>query len=158
MQRWSSNYPSQRNRRYARREAELTIQRDNIFPTDLPRRVIGGHVLYAPVVSVVPGRLVLLSGLLARNSAGEIVGKGDMRAQIRQVGENMKVALAAAGASLADLVRTQTFTTDIDEFLRHVDVRMDYFGALPTSTTVEVRRLTHPDFLVEVEAMAVIAN
>jgi len=59
---------------------------------------------------------------------------------------------------LADLVRTQTFTTDIDEFFKHVDVRMEYFGeALPTSTTVEVRRLSHPDFLVEVEAMAVIA-
>ena len=55
-------------------------------------------------------------------------------------------------------MRTQTFTTDIDEFFKHVDVRMEYFGeALPTSTTVEVRRLSHPDFLVEVEAMAVIA-
>jgi len=135
----------------------LTIQRNNIFPAELPRRMVGGHLLYAPVVTVVPGRLVFLSGLLARNAGGDIVGKGDMRAQIRQVGENMKVALTAAGAGLTDLVRTQTFTTDIDEFLRHVDVRMDYFGALPTSTTVEVRRLTHPDFLVEVEAMAVIA-
>src|SRR5580704_1431907 len=102
MQRWSSNYPSQRNRRHARREAKLTIQRDNIFPTDLPKRVVGGHVLYAPVVSVVPGRLVLLSGLLARNSAGEIVGKGDMRAQIRQVGENMKVADLSSHVTLAD--------------------------------------------------------
>jgi 2-iminobutanoate/2-iminopropanoate deaminase len=136
----------------------LTILRDNIFPDGLSRRVVDGHVLYAPVVRVVPGRLVLLSGLLARNAAGEIIGKGDMRAQIRQVGENMKVALAAAGAGLGDLVRTQTFTTDIDEFLKHVDVRMEYFSALPTSTTVEVRRLTHPDFLVEVEAMAVIAD
>jgi len=55
------------------------------------------------------------------------------------------------------LVRTQTFTTDIDAFFQHVDVRMDYFGAaLPTSTTVEVRRLSHPDFLVEVEAIAVL--
>jgi len=54
-------------------------------------------------------------------------------------------------------VRTQTFTTDIDAFFQHVDVRMDYFGAaLPTSTTVEVRRLSHPDFLVEVEAIAVL--
>ena len=80
-----------------------------------------------------------------------------MGAQIRQVGENLTTALAAAGATLADLVRTQTFTTDIDEFFRHVDVRMEYFGAgLPTSTTVEVRRLSHPDFLVEVEAVAVV--
>jgi len=135
------------------------VKRENIFPDALSKRVVGGHVLYAPVVTVVPGKLVFISGLLARNQAGEIVGKGDMARQIRQVGENLKAALAAAGASLPDLARTQTFTTDIDDFFRHVDVRMEYFGpALPTSTTVEVRRLSHPDFLVEVEAIAVIPN
>src|SRR5262245_13771164 len=92
------------------------IERENLFPDALSKRIVGGHVLYAPVVTVVPGKLVFVSGLLARNRAGEIVGKGDMGAQIRQVGENLKAALAAAGATLADLVRTQTFTTDIDEF------------------------------------------
>ena len=133
------------------------IERENIFPDTLSKRVVGGHVLYAPVVTVVPGKLVFVSGLLARNRAGEIVGVGDMGAQIRQVGENLLAALAAAGATLRDVVRTQTFTTDIDAFFRFVDVRMEFFGAaLPTSTTVEVRRLSHPDFLVEVEAMAVI--
>ena len=133
------------------------VERANIFPETLSKRVVGGHVLYAPVVTVVPGKLVFVSGLLARNAAGEMVGIGDMGAQIRQVGENLQAALAAAGASLKDLVRTQTFTTDIDTFFKHIDVRMKYFGvALPTSTTVEVRRLSHPDFLVEVEAIAVI--
>ena len=131
------------------------IERENLFPDALSKRVVGGHVLYAPVVTVVPGKLVFVSGLLARNRAGEIVGKGDMGSQIRQVGENLKAALGAAGATLADLVRTQTFTTDIDEFFKHVDVRMEYLGpALPTSTTVEVQRLSHPDFLVEIEAIA----
>jgi enamine deaminase RidA (YjgF/YER057c/UK114 family) len=72
------------------------------------------------------------------------------------VGENIKAALAAAGATLNDIVKTTTYVTDIDEFFKHVEVRMAYFGALPTSTTVEVRRLAHPDFLVEVEAMAVV--
>jgi len=133
------------------------VERTNIFPATLAKRVVGGHVLYAPVVTVVPGKLIFISGLLARNQKAEIVGKGDMGAQIAQVGENLKSALEAAGATLANLVRTQTFTTDIDEFFRHMDVRMKYFGtALPTSTTVEVRRLSHPDFLVEVEAIAVI--
>ncbi len=133
------------------------VDRKNLFPDALAKQVVGGHLLYAPVVTVVPGQLVFISGLLARNRAGEIVGKGDMGRQIRQVGENLKAALAAAGAGLADLVRTQTFTTDIDEFFRHVEVRMEYFGtALPTSTTVEVRRLSHPDFLVEIEAIAVV--
>ena len=133
------------------------LERANFFPDALSKRVIDGHVLYAPVVTVVPGKLVFVSGLLSRNHKGEIVGKGDMGAQIGQVGENLKCALEAAGATLADLVRTQTFTTDIDEFFKHIDIRMKYLGAaLPTSTTVEVRRLSDPDFLVEVEAIAAI--
>ncbi len=103
-------------------------------------------MLYAPVVTVVPGKLVFVSGLLARNQRGEIIGKGDMGLQIDQVGKNLQAALTAAGASLSDLVRTQTFTTDIDAYFDHADIRMKYFGALPTSTTVEVRRLSHPDF------------
>jgi enamine deaminase RidA (YjgF/YER057c/UK114 family) len=54
------------------------------------------------------------------------------------------------------VVKTTTFVTDIDEFMRHVDVRLQYFGqALPTSTTVEVRKLAQPDLLVEIEVMAV---
>jgi enamine deaminase RidA (YjgF/YER057c/UK114 family) len=75
--------------------------------------------------------------------------------QIRQVGENLKTALAAAGATLNNLVKTTTFVTDIDEFFWHANVRMEYFGpALPTSMIVEVRRVAHPDLLVEIEAIA----
>jgi 2-iminobutanoate/2-iminopropanoate deaminase len=130
--------------------------RENIYPSSMPKRLIGGVPVYAPAVVVVPGKLVFLSGMLSRNAAGEIVGKGDMGAQIRQVGENMKVALEAAGASLSDLVRTQTFVTDIEEFFRHIDERMKYFFASPTSATIQISRLSHPDFMIEVEAMAAI--
>lgn len=134
----------------------MTVERRAIQPEALPRRVVAGHLLYSPVVEVRGGRLIFVSGQLARDRHGTLVGRGDMRAQLRQVGENVKAALEAAGARLADLVKTTTYVTDIDEFFRHVDVRMEYFGAaLPTSTTVEVRRLSHPDFLVEVEALAV---
>ena len=130
---------------------------EKIQPDTLFRRAVGGHTLYSPVVTVKGGTLVFVSGLLARNKAGEIVGKGDMGAQIAQVGENLSLALASAGARLEDLVRTTTYVTDIEEFFRHVEVRQKYLGpALPTSTTVEVRRLSHPDFLVEIEAFAVI--
>ena len=128
-----------------------------IQPETLFKRAVGGHTLYSPVVTVKGGTLVFVSGLLARDKEGNIVGKGDMGAQIRQVGENLRLALESAGATLDDLVRTCTYTTDIDEFFRHVDVRQKYLGrALPTSTTVEVRRLSHPDFMVEIEASAVI--
>ena len=138
-------------------DIEKTVRRENIFPADLSKRVVSGHVLYAPVVRVEnASTLIFVSGLLARNVDGEIVGRGDMKAQLDQVGKNLKSALASAGASLSDLVRTNTYVTDIEEFFKHADVRMRYFDALPASTTVEVRRLSHPDFLVEVDAIAVI--
>jgi len=131
------------------------MKRNNIQPGSLHKRVVDGHVLYSHVVAVEGRRMIFIAGQLARDRDGNIVGKGDMRAQIRQVGENLRTALAAAGATLNDLVKTTTFVTDIDEFFRHADIRMEYFGpALPTSTTVEVRRLAHPDLLVEVEAIA----
>src|SRR5262245_57360571 len=114
------------------------------------------HVLYSHVVVVEGRRTIFIAGQLARDRQGNVVGAGDTRAQIRQVGENLKAALAAAGATLNDRVKPTTYVTEIEEFFKHVDVRMEYFGALPTSTTVEVRRLAHPDLLVEVEAIAVI--
>lgn len=135
--------------------------RRNTFPPGMPKRVVNGHVLYAPVVTYDLGQqtLVFVSGLLARSPEGAIVGRGDMAAQIAQVGENLRTALASVGATLEDLVRTCTFVTDIDEFFRHVDVRARYFAAaLPTSTTVEVKRLSNPDFMVEVEGFAIIPS
>jgi enamine deaminase RidA (YjgF/YER057c/UK114 family) len=132
------------------------MQRKNIQPEALSKRVVDGHVLYSHVVVVEGRRSIFISGQLARDRHGNAVGKGDMRAQLRQVGENIKAALEAAGATLDHLVKTTTYVTDIEEYFKHVDVRMEYFRALPTSTTVEVRRLAHPDFLVEVEAIAVV--
>jgi enamine deaminase RidA (YjgF/YER057c/UK114 family) len=135
----------------------MPVNRRNIQPPTLPVRRVDGRILYSHVVTVEGGRSIFVSGQLSRDAAGNIVGIGDMAAQIEQVGENLKACLVAAGASLADLVRTTTYTTDIDEYFRHVDMRMRYFAAaMPTSTTVEVRRLSHPDFLVEVEALAII--
>jgi 2-iminobutanoate/2-iminopropanoate deaminase len=133
----------------------MAITRTNLQPPALATPSRGGHTLYSHVVSVEGKRLIFVAGQLARDRNGNVVGKGDMGAQIRQVGENIKAALAEAGASLSDIVKTNTYVTDMDEFFRHVDVRMQYFGAaMPTSTTVEVRRLAHPDFMVEIEVMA----
>jgi 2-iminobutanoate/2-iminopropanoate deaminase len=132
------------------------MERHNIQPDALPVRVVDGHVLYSHVVVVEGKRTIFISGQLARDRHGNAVGKGDMRAQLRQVGENIKAALEAAGATLDNLVKTTTYVTDIEAYFKHVDIRMEYFKALPTSTTVEVRRLAHPDFLVEVEAIAVV--
>ena len=135
----------------------MAVTRRKIQPDALAKRVVGGHVLYSHVVEVRgPGRMIFISGQLARDKAGNLVGKGDMGAQLRQVCENIKAALEAAGARLEDVVKTTTYVTDIEEYFKHVGVRIEYFGqSLPTSTTVEVRKLAHPDFLVEVEALAV---
>jgi enamine deaminase RidA (YjgF/YER057c/UK114 family) len=94
------------------------IERQQIFPEGMPKRIVNGHLLYTPVVTVVPGKLVFVSGILARNSRGEIVGKGDMAAQIGQVYENIRTALAAAGATMADIVKRQTFHDGYRRLLR----------------------------------------
>ena len=132
------------------------MKRQNIQPDALAKRVVGGHVLYSHVVVVEAKKAIFVSGQLARDSKGEVVAPGNMRAQLRQVGENIKAALEAAGASLKDIVKTNTYVTDIEEYFKHVDVRMEYFGALPTSTTIQVSKLAHPDLVVEVEVIAMV--
>ena len=121
-------------------------------------RTRGGLVTMAQIVTVESARKqIFLSGQLARGLDGNCVGKGDMRAQMIQVGENIKAGLEAVGATLDDLVKTNTYVTDMEEFLKHPDIRVKYFGKdLPTSTTVEVRRLVSLDFMIEVEVMAMI--
>jgi enamine deaminase RidA (YjgF/YER057c/UK114 family) len=92
-----------------------------------------------------------------RNKKGKIVGAGDMRAQILQVAENLRISLEAAGASFKDLVKTTTYVTTIDEFFKHPDARSAIFGeSYPTSTTVEVRRLAQPELMVEIEVVAMV--
>ncbi len=134
--------------------AQSTARVTRLQPEGLPMRVVNGHTLYSHVVVVQPGAQVFVAGQLARDAKGNIIGKGDMGAQIRQVGENIKTALAAAGCTLADIVKMTTFVTDIDEFFKHVDVRMTYFSDVSTSTTIGVSRLSHPDFMVEIEVVA----
>lgn len=135
----------------------MTINRRNIQPESLHERRVDGHVLYSHVVSIEPKRFIFISGQLARDKAGNVVGRGDMRAQMKQTFENLKAALEAAGAGLNDLVRTNTYVTDIDEYFKHPDLRMEYLAhAMPTSTTVEVRKLAHADLLVEIDAIAAV--
>src|SRR5262252_4018749 len=111
------------------------MKRQNIQPESLSKRMVGGHVLYSHVVVVEGKKTIFISGQLARGPSGEVVGPGDMRAQLRRVGENIKAALEAAGATLADIVKTNTYVTDYAEFAKHGDMRLRYFGlATPTST------------------------
>ena len=129
---------------------------ERIQPERLFRRALKGHTLYSHVVVASGSSLVFIAGQLSRDRNGEIVGARDMARQIRQVGENLRIALAAAGVGVEDLVKTTTYVTDIDEFFKYSEIRAEIFGQnLPTSTTVEVRRLAHPDLMVEIDAIAV---
>jgi 2-iminobutanoate/2-iminopropanoate deaminase len=135
------------------------LERQNFQPAGLAIRRLSNHTLYSHVVTVRGGRTIYISGQLARNERGEIVGVGDMAAQIEQVGKNLQTCLTAAGATLGDLVKTTTYVTDIDLFFKFPDIRARFLGAaLPASTTIEVRRLSHPDFLVEMDAIAVVED
>ncbi len=136
----------------------MAVQRNKTHPKKLNlRKAKDGRQLYSQVVVIAgTGRMIFIAGQIARDVDGNVVGKGDMRKQIEQVGENIKACLELVDATLDDVVKTTTYVTDIDEYFKHADVRLRYFGdAVPTSTTVEVRRLATPDFLVEIEAFAI---
>ncbi len=80
-----------------------------------------------------------------------------MRTQMEQTFQNLDRCPRAAGATWADVVKTNTYVADVDEFQKCADVRMRDFGAAtPTSTTVGVTRLGGPDFMVEIEAVAIV--
>ena len=117
---------------------------------------------FGPFVQVTvspPGKLIHVSGQIATNEAGEIVGIGDMAAQARQVMENMKVALAAAGASFADVVKITNYVTDADQYPAIAPIRGEYLSEpYPASTLIEVRRLIFPELLIEIEATAVVSD
>jgi 2-iminobutanoate/2-iminopropanoate deaminase len=136
----------------------MAIKREKIQPQGMHVVMRAGQPAYTHVVTVSgTGKMIFVAGQLARDANGNLVGKGDMRAQIQQVGENIKTGLEAAGATLADIVKTNTFVTNYEEYSKHGDMRARYFGpATPTSTTVQISRLADPDAMVEIEAIAVI--
>lgn len=130
-------------------EQSMKMKRTN--PTQLSRP--NG---YSHVVEVGPGRTIYVSGQIALNQAGQLVGSGDIKAQTRQVFENLKVAFASSGASLDDVVKITVFMTDISQLPGFREVRDTYVtSAPPASSLVEVKSLVRPDLLIEIEAIAV---
>ena len=115
--------------------------------------------IYSPGVAIPAGRMVFVSGQVARNAQGEIVGKGDVQAQTRQTLENVKAVLEAAGATLDDVAKVTVFVTNLDEHFSQIhQVRAHYFKSdYPASTLVEVKALAHKDLLIEIDAIAVIS-
>jgi 2-iminobutanoate/2-iminopropanoate deaminase len=102
------------------------------------------------------GNTIYVSGQVAYDANGTLVGKGDMKAQTRQVFKNIKAVLAAAGAGFDDIIKINTYITDQSKFMDMLAVRTEIFGANPpASTAVVVAGLAFPGLLIEVEAIAV---
>jgi 2-iminobutanoate/2-iminopropanoate deaminase len=103
------------------------------------------------------GRLLYIAGQVARDADGEVLGKGDIRAQARQVFQNVRNVLRAAGGDLGDLLKITTYITNLDDFPAVAEIRSGFFpGTLPASTLIVVSRLAQPELLIEVEGMAAI--
>jgi len=102
------------------------------------------------------GDTIYVSGHVAQDANGEVVGKGDMAAQTRQVFANIEAVLAEAGATLEDVVKITTYITDMSAYAAFSAVRAEMFpNAGMASATVAGAVLVSDDFMVEVEAIAV---
>ncbi len=101
------------------------------------------------------GQVVHLKGQVALDRDGQVVGKDDMRAQVRRTLENIRTLLAGIGGEMGDVFSLTHYTTDIDAFMASGDVRKEFFAApYPVTTTVQVARLYDPALLVEITAVA----
>lgn len=127
------------------------MERENFGTGSTWEPIIG----YSRAVKV--GPFISVSGTTATNPAGEIVGVDDPYAQTLQALRNIEAALARAGASLANVVRTRIYVKDIDQWEAIGRAHGELFGEIrPATTMVEVSRLINPDMLVEIEADAVL--
>ena len=111
---------------------------------------------YSQVVVAAGGRTVYIAGQTAVDSHGDVVGRGDFRAQAKQAFENLRAALAAAGVGFNEVVKLNYYVLDMANAPVLREVRNSYLGsAPPASTLVEVRKLARDEYMLEIEAIAV---
>ena len=124
-----------------------------LIPETMPK-----SVGYSQVAVVTSGTIVFVAGQVALDKSGAIVGKDDFRAQVQQVFENLKAAVEAAGGSFGDVIKLNSYFLDLSHLPEFREVRDKYIHLKnpPASTAVQVPRLFRPEFLVEIEAVAVV--
>jgi len=117
-----------------------------------------GHFSQATAIEA-RGRLVFISGMTARTADGSIAGIGDVEAQTHQVCQNLKAAVEEAGGTLEDICRVDVYVRNMEHFSVIHKVRQQYFKQpSPASTMVEVSKMVSPEYLIEISAIAVIAE
>lgn len=125
----------------------------------MERKVLGKTTAsYSLGISVSAGRLIFISGTVAMDDQGNVIGPGDMETQARAVFQQIGKLLQEAGATLRDVVKITVFVTDISQYDKFCSARKEVYGdgPYPTSSLVEVAGLGEDGHLVEVEAIAVI--
>jgi enamine deaminase RidA (YjgF/YER057c/UK114 family) len=130
----------------------------------MPKREVTSDSIRKPIgvfsqatVVEARGRLVFISGMTARRADGSIAGIGNIEVQTRQVCENIRAAVEGAGGTLDDVCRVDVFVRNMEHFDTIHKVRREYFKPpLPASTMVEVTKMVSPDYLIEINAIAVI--
>ena len=126
--------------------------------TSAKLRQPNGHFSQATTIEA-QGRLVFLSGMTSRRADGSIAGIGNVEEQTRQVCENLKAAVEEAGGTLDDICRVDVYVRNMEHFDAIHKVRREYFtGIAPASTMVEICKMTSPDYLIEINAIAVVAT
>ena len=131
------------------------MEKEFLNPAGMP--VLPG---FSQVVTATEGKIVFISGQVALDANNELVGKGDLRAQVVQTFENLKQALAAVGATFDDVLKSNTYivdyTPDVIGVIR--EVRSQYLPQekAPASTLIGVQALAFEDLLIEIEAIAMV--
>jgi len=113
---------------------------------------------YSQAVEISRGRIIYIAGQVSLDRAGKLVGERDMRAQAEQAFQNLKAALEASGAKFENVVKLNYYFTDISQIPVVREVRDRFINTLnpPASTAVEVKRLVRPEWLIEIEAVAIV--
>ena len=126
-----------------------------LIPDTMPK-----SVGYSQLAVAAGGTVVFIAGQVALDKSGSVVGKDDFKVQIQQVFENLKAAVEAAGGSFNDVVKLNSYFLDLSHLPDFREVRDEYINVKnpPASTAIQVPRLFRPEFLIEVEAVAVVPS
>ncbi len=126
------------------------MTRQTFFPN--PQNKPSG---FSPAARV--GNTVFSAGQVSTDENGNLVGEGDARAQAEQCLKNVEAAISAAGASIDDVVKITTFLVNVEDYSDYAAARLQLFPENgPASSTVIIKALVRPEFLIEIEAIAVV--